>query len=447
MNSMRLKIPFLLTGLVVLAAACSGAADPTNTPAPVAQPTEAASAPSATPLPPTAIDFEGLHESITGAGLPRLGYDNAPVTVALYLALDDLASAQFAASSLPALVDRARGAEVLITTLPLLRNSGSTDARGAARAALCAAEQNAFYPYFAQLMAWYMEYGDAAYPGSRLVDGIGALGIDQNAWNQCMTSGRPDLALDEAARLHAALPYEGEIPLVTIDSQRSLLDPESLNFTIDRAVAAFNEDLNRALSEATPEVTEVVINIDPLTGEGASPPFDITLPEGWRVAYDTLLVSDLDATRTIPVALYTGPITGGTGTIVLLWAFPNVVATTGAATLTTDLWLDGLRLLRLAVIEEGCNIGTDLRRDYGIGGLAAVGTSFAAVDCPQTPDTRGWFAGLNQFGLNYAFFMYADPIEAMDTGEGELQAILDSIRFQNIPMASPTPEATVEASS
>ncbi len=439
---MRLKMIFLL--IVLVLAACSDAA-PTNTPEPVALPTEAAI--EATPLPPTAIDFEGLHETITGSGLPRLGYDNAPVTVALYLALDDPESAQFVTASLPALVNRARGAEVLITTLPLLRGAGSTDARGAARAALCAAEQNAFYPYFAQLMAWYMEYGDAAYPGSRLVDGIRTLGIDQNAWNQCMASSRPDLALDEAARLHAALPYEGEIPLATIDSQRSLLDPESLDFTIDRAVTAFNEDLNNALNEATPEVTEVVINIDPLTGEGASPPFDITLPDGWRVAYDTLLVSDLDATRTIPVALYTGPITGGTGTIVLLWAFPNVVATTNAATLSTDLWLDGLRLLRLAVIEEGCNIGTDLRRDYSIGGLASVGTSFAAVDCPQTPDTRGWFAGLNQFGLNYAFFMYADPIEAMDTGEGEMQAILDSITFQNIPMASPTPEATVEAGS
>ncbi len=398
-------------------------------------------------MPPTAIDFAGLHESITGTGLPRLGYDNAPVTVALYLALDDPESAQFVASSLSALVDRARGAEILITTLPLLRGAGSTDARGAARAALCAAEQNAFYPYFAQLMGWYAEYGDDAYPGSRLVDGVRASGIDQNLWNQCMASSRPDLVLDEAARLHAALPYDGEIPLAIIDSQRSLLDAESLNFTIDLAITAFNENLNSALNAATPEVTEVVINVDPLTGEGVSPPFDITLPEGWRVAYDTLLVSDLDATRTIPIAIYSGPITGGTGSIVLLWAFPNVVTTTDAATLATDLWLDGLRLLRLAVLEDGCNVGTDLRRDYSIGGLAAIGTSFAAVDCPQTPDTRGWFAGINQFGLNYVFFMYADPIEAMDTGEDEMQAILDSISFQNIPMASPTPETTAQADS
>jgi hypothetical protein len=433
---MRVTMPAFL--LVILLAACSG--QPPTLTATLPQPTQpstAASTATATRAPASALNFDSIPQSLSIDNLPRLGFDNAPVTVALYLPVDDPASAALFGSAFTTLLESARGAEILLTTLPLLTAEGSTDARGAARAALCAGEQNAFYPYMARAMEWLRLYGDQAYPGSRLVEGVAQLGIDQNLWNQCMTSSRPDLALDEARRLFSNLPFDGRAPLIVVDGSASLPDPDSLNFTIDRAVAAFAADLDRALSEATAEMTEIIIPVDPLTGERSAPPFSIALPDGWQYGYETMLVSDLDTNRTIPLALYTGPVTGGTGTIVVLWAFPNVITETTSATVTTDLWLDGLRLLRLAVIEEGCNIGTDLRREYSIAGLAAVGTQFSAIDCPALPDTRGWFAGINQYGLNYAFFMYTDPIDAMDTAEGELQAILDTIVF-NLP---PTPAA------
>jgi len=83
----------------------------------------------------------------------------------------------------------------------------------------------------------------------------------------------------------------------------------------------------------------------------------------------------------------------------------------------------------LAVIETGCNIGTDERREYSIGGLAAAGTQFAAVDCPALPDTRGWFAGLQQGGINYLFYAFTEPIDALDAAAPELQAVLDTVRF------------------
>jgi hypothetical protein len=64
------------------------------------------------------------------------------------------------------------------------------------------------------------------------------------------------------------------------------------------------------------------------------------------------------------------------------------------------------------------------------------------VDCPELADTRGWFAGLRQYNINFIFYVYADPIEAMDTAEDELQAILNTIRFAAPstpdPNASPT---------
>lgn len=201
-----------------------------------------------------------------------------------------------------------------------------------------------------------------------------------------------------------------------------------------------------------PTVTELpvtVMPVDPVAGRPVPVPLDITLPQGWTERMnDTLLLQDLSneqALRGIPFVGYGGPITGGEGRIVLLWGFPSLVPTNAldpaSALLGTapapDLFADGLRLLRLAVIEPACNIGTDLRRDYRVGGLAAVGTQFAAVDCPQEADTRGWFAGVQSGGLNFIFYVYADPITAMDMGRDELQAILDTVVFR-------VPEATAQ---
>lgn len=187
-------------------------------------------------------------------------------------------------------------------------------------------------------------------------------------------------------------------------------------------------------ADATPEVTEaptITLKITPLAGAGNPPPFDIQLPEGWWIGYDTLALPDIDALRAVPLAVYQGPVSAGTGTIVVLWGFPNLVAgfPQPGATPEPDLWSDGLRLFRLAMVDQGCNSGTDLQRTYRVGSLSATGTQFSIIDCPESPDTRGWFAALREGGLNFVFYMYAEPIGAMETADEELQAILDSVVF------------------
>ncbi|GAB1421369.1 hypothetical protein MASR2M15_15290 [Anaerolineales bacterium] len=205
--------------------------------------------------------------------------------------------------------------------------------------------------------------------------------------------------------------------------------------------------------EITPEVTPEVLQLDMLVGTGLEPPFELTLPDDWGFAHDTLLVDDIGELRPIPFSIYSGDVTGGQGFIVVLWGFPSV---TNANPFSADyavpnLWIDGLRLLRLVILEAECNIGTDLQRDYTIGGLEAVGTKFAAVDCPELEDTRGWFAGLAVDEMNFSFYMYTEPIQAMDgPADKELQAILDTVSF-DVPAflerfaeltAEMTPEAT-----
>lgn len=195
----------------------------------------------------------------------------------------------------------------------------------------------------------------------------------------------------------------------------------------------------------TPEPTDDATplpTLDPLLGQGVAPPLDLTLPAGWQYGYDTLALPDVDAAlRPVQLSVYQGPVSGGTGTIILFWGFPNVLTSgpfilPGTPTPEPNLWSDGLRLFRTAMVEQGCNAGTDLQRTYTVGTLTGSGTQFAIVDCPQTPDTRGWFVGVQSGGLNFVFFVYAEPIEAMDSAAAELQAILDSVVFR-VPTENP----------
>ncbi|MCA0455162.1 MAG: hypothetical protein LCI00_14400 [Chloroflexi bacterium] len=209
----------------------------------------------------------------------------------------------------------------------------------------------------------------------------------------------------------------------------------------------------------TPTEAPLVITLPPTTGDKVPPPMEITLPEGWQVGYDAQVLADVEPNkfRVIPVAVYTGPITGGTGSIIVYWGFPNLVTPTtdvmaaavmgmtAQATVEPDLWSDGVRLLRSAVIESDCNIGVDIRRTYRLGLLSAEGTQWSAVSCKSgLPDTRGWFAGVQDSGVNFVFYVFSDPITAMDTSSGELQAILDTVRFRvdTLTLTPPAPTPT-----
>jgi hypothetical protein len=215
-----------------------------------------------------------------------------------------------------------------------------------------------------------------------------------------------------------------------------------------------------------PETTETlpVVTLPALAGQKIDPPLDITLPDGWKIVLtdvqvlqDVPIEADTNVNlniRGFPIQVYQGPVTGGKGTIVLYWGFPNInmlgsdaiVASAQGTPLAPDLWSDGLRLLHLAVVEQGCTVGTDLKRSYRVGLLAATGTQFSAVNCPELPDTRGWFAGVQEKGLNFVFYVYVEGetvmnnqnLDAFRAASDELQAILDTVRFR-VPDVTATP--------
>lgn len=388
------------------------------------------------PLPP--VDFGGAGEVaqwVTEDGLPGLGDADAPVSITLLCDYGEPACAEFARAAFPSLLESIAAGDVRLTYVPLVGMGTLPNGHNAARGALCAAEFFQFWPLHTALLAAASE-NDAPFEAAALRELADGVGLDTDIWQECLLSDRPDAVLEAAQALaEAQLTFDGEtLPYVTVNGVASLPDAASIEAAIaaELAAAEATPDLD---ATADPEATEppLVITVEPLLGERVPPPFTVDLPDGWRYGYDTFILSDVDGViRSIPLAVYTGPVPGGEGVIVLLWGFPNLIGGdlfSGGA-VTPDLWSDGLRLLRLAIIEQGCNIGTDLRRNYRIGGREAAGTQFSAVDCPELPDTRGWFAGVQEAGVNFVFYAYTDPIDAMTTGQDALQAILDSVVFE-----------------
>jgi protein-disulfide isomerase len=393
--------------------------------------------------------YDGLPQTLSLQGFPQLGYPSALVNVKIYAAFDDPASGQFWSQTFDKLLQRVRNGEVDVTFIPLFGQGQISGGRGAARASICANAQQVFWPYVDQLFAWQTQYGADAFSGDRLLDGAKALGVNEGVWGECFTSDGPDTILSDAQKAANNEPTFANTPYVLVGDSPSLADTDSLNFTINLVLKQANNALATQIA-ATPEATSAVdtYTYNPLTNDHIKPPLTMALPQGWSYAYDAIVLQDIDGVRPIPFALYKGPVTGGTGYIVLLWGFPNLVV--GAASggiVQPDIWIDATRLLRLAIVETGCNVGTDLRRNYSVGGLQAIGTQFAAVGCPQLPDTRGWFAGIRQFEANFVFYVYTDPIGAMDgNAPTELQSILDTVQFV-MPTVEATPEATAPASS
>lgn len=216
--------------------------------------------------------------------------------------------------------------------------------------------------------------------------------------------------------------------------------------------------ITETFAPPTPLPTGVSI-IDPVIETDLVAPLHIDLPEGWLMANAAIQMPDGGtALGILPFTIYRGPVTGGTADIMVIWGFRNVTTAlpfqeSGAQ---IDLRADGLRLLNLAVLDPGCNIGIDVNREFKIGNGFGAGAFFAAQDCPTLPDgtpaladTKGWFVVTQQsdavtgIDLNFAFYVYTDPPAAMDGAAlSELQAIMDTVVFDMSLLPTAVPQAT-----
>jgi hypothetical protein len=216
-------------------------------------------------------------------------------------------------------------------------------------------------------------------------------------------------------------------------------------------------------------------------------PIRIDLPQGWQVGNAALplsegvdvglvavipteqipeLTASAPATEEVdpasgslgflPFTIYRGPVTGGTGYITVIWGFRNVTTATPLQEGGAQVFLrgDAIRLLNMAVIDPGCNVGIDEDREFIVSGEPAIGAYFAAVECPPPADgsapledIRGWFAITQRENVNFAFYMYTEPVDALDgPAQQELQTIVENLQidFSLLPGQS---DATAEATS
>lgn len=392
--------------------------------------------------------FDRIQSGFTAEGFPTLGQNDAPARMVEYGSYDSIASGLSHTEIFIPLLPRIESGEVRYTFIPLTGTGTLPNGTGAARAALCAGEQDAFWEYHTQLYALQQRDRDV-FDGASLTVTAEALGLDTEAWNACALGENANTTLRAASEAALELESYAGTPTILLNDRFALNDFVALNSIIDQILES-PDGLEPAAGLPTPDPNAPTATPEPRLDSSLQAevpaPLDITLPDQWIVALsDTLLLPDIDGVvRTIPFTLWRGPVDGGVGSIVLLWGFPNVTtgdmfaAQSGLATPVPNLRIDGSRLLRFAVVEQGCNVGTDLEREYTVGGLTGVGTEWSAVGCPELPDTRGWFVGVRQFDLNFIFYAYVDPIdpngvtEAEQVARGQLQAILDTVRFRQI---------------
>ncbi len=164
--------------------------------------------------------YADIPQSITENGFPLLGDPEAPVQVSEFSSFDCPHCGTFYQTVTPMIVTRARAGDVAFTYIPLYGTGGIPNGQGAARAALCAGEQDAFWVFHSALFDWQQSFGNQAYASNRLSSGIDSLRIDRSAWDACMSSDRPDAVLLEANTQASRTEGFRGTPTVLVNGQR-----------------------------------------------------------------------------------------------------------------------------------------------------------------------------------------------------------------------------------
>ena len=217
------------------------------------------SAPAEAPIPQGAITrYQGIAQSYTDKGFPVLGKDTAPVKVTEYSSFDCTHCADFHSGTWPQLLDRIRKSEVQFTYVPVYGTGGIQNGQGAAKAAICAGDQGAFWPYYDALFTWQTTYANTAFSQNRFVGGVNGLGLDKGKWDQCVGSDHPGKVVDAAMSAFKLQGVAGTPALLVNGNVVDTASNVSLMDAIDQALAAAGGVPVEVTAEATSEATKAV---------------------------------------------------------------------------------------------------------------------------------------------------------------------------------------------
>lgn len=226
--------------------------------------------PDEAPVPDSArTRYSDLLQSRNTDGYPLLGNATAPVVVTLYSAFDCLPCKAFHDAVIDPLIERVRSEQIAVEFVPLYGRNDATNGQGAAVAAVCAAQQNSFWPFQDMLYSWLGQFpSNLVFRNNRIIGGVANIGLDAGAYEACRNSGLAGELL-ERARLRAAglLSFAGPPTVavngvVPVDSENQpITDPEGVLAAIDEAVARVTGLLTPTVeleteATATPEAVE-----------------------------------------------------------------------------------------------------------------------------------------------------------------------------------------------
>lgn len=219
--------------------------------------------PADAPIPETALTrYVGLQVSRSAEGYPRLGNPDAPVQVVEYSSFACPACQSFHENSLQGLIDRVRTGDILLTYVPMFSTGSVANGEGAALAAVCAAEQDGFWPFHDVLFDWQTRFGNQAFTQARMGTAISNLGLDRAAFEACLRTGTPGAVTQAAEAEAAAVPGFTGTPAITVNGVITAADLTTINAAIDQALTlagttpeATAEATTEATSEATGEAT------------------------------------------------------------------------------------------------------------------------------------------------------------------------------------------------
>lgn len=215
--------------------------------------------PAEAPIPPESADrYAGIPQAKTEESYPILGHPDAPVKLIEYSSFACTACKAFHDEAFPTLVERVRAGEVVFTYVPMYSYGSVQNGEGAARAAVCAGEQDAFWAYHDALFSWQGIYGNSAFAQNRLASGIDNLGIDRVEWDRCMGSDLPRTVVNAAEEDARSLEGFSGTPTIVVNGSIVPNDLDSVLAAINRALAFGAPPAPEPEATVEPEATEEV---------------------------------------------------------------------------------------------------------------------------------------------------------------------------------------------
>jgi len=172
------------------------------------------------PIPEEAFArYAGLNTSLTEEGYPMLGDPDAPFIIEDFSSFACPFCRDFHEETFPGVLELIEEGQVAFVYVPIYITGSLPNNQNANLAAICAAEQDTFWPYLDMLYDWHTRFGQTAFIDERLEQGAVNLGLDMQQWQTCLADDAGTQLLEDAVEMMRRRGYGGT-PTLVINGER-----------------------------------------------------------------------------------------------------------------------------------------------------------------------------------------------------------------------------------